>query len=527
MNKSWLMLLFLMPLLVFAQGLQHTIPGDPGMDDEFAESDGFDYGMSGAVGSITMNGETYSQLRLRPEIGIGKFGFGLDLDLLFDANGNVVEENWQDWQDYVDKIFFIRYGNRVDPFYFKAGCISSYVLGHGLIFDHYSNTLRYPSQKNVGAYAGVNTSFSGIGFEAFTHNIHKNEIIAGRVYGNPLQYTQLPYLQNFKLGINVGMDRNQYGKYPDKDKDGVPDVYDKFPNDPSSWLDTDGNGIPDNQDFDINGNGIIDHPDVNPWVAANLPEIHELYPDIEFDLEVYPDSATIYKRWNSVRVYSVDYSVPLVETPFFTLDHYGEYAKIDKYGSGIIFPGFSSKFSLFHAKFEFRNFNDQFIPGYFDRLYDEQRSELRIDQMGGRTVYSLSTKEQFLESSRASLGWFAYLSASLMQLGNVKVAYQDMYGSRMNTGKSLWAAVTANPHSVLRLKEAGITYSQTHVRYIDFLKPRNHNAALSARVIYLLSPNADLIGRYSEIYTDTNRDGKISGDTEVISSLSFGVEFRF
>jgi len=31
----------------------------------------------------------------------------------------------------------------------------------------------------------------------------------------------------------------------DSDGDGIPDVYDKFPNDKRYWLDTDNDGIPD------------------------------------------------------------------------------------------------------------------------------------------------------------------------------------------------------------------------------------------------------------------------------------------
>nr|MDK2851535.1 hypothetical protein [Candidatus Cloacimonadota bacterium] len=525
MNKCCIFLLVLLPLTLFAQGLQNTIPGDPEIDDGTGYSDGF--GMSGVIGALTMDGETYSQLRLRPEIGFGKFGFGLDIDLLFDSDGNLIKENWEDWQDYIDKIFYIRYGTREDPFYAKVGSFSSYVLGHGLIFDHYSNVLRYPSEKNVGAYVGINTFFSGIGFEVFTHNIYKNEIIAARLHGNPLYYTKLPYLENLKIGFNMGIDRNQYDKYPDSDKDGVPDVYDAFPDDIDYCLDNDLDGIPDQVDFDINGNGIIDHPSVNPWVAENLPDINEIYPNTEFDMDVYPDSVTIYKHRQDIKVFSVDYNIPLIENAIFNLDHYGEYAKIDKYGSGIIFPGFSSKFSIFHAKLEFCYFADQFIPGYFDRLYDEQRSEVRIDRIGSRYVYSLETKEQFLKSSSASMGWFAYLSADILKFGTIKIAYQDMYGSHMNTGKSLWASVSANSLDVIRLKEAGISYSQTHTRYIDFLHPRNSNAALSGNVVYSLSSNADIIGTYSEIYTDTNRDGKVQAPTEVISSMSFGVEFRF
>ncbi len=527
MQKCCLILMLILPLMAWAQGMPQTIPGDPGMEDEYADHEGFGYGMTGMVGSISMDGESYSQVRLRPEMAIGKFGFGLDIDMLFDANGKIVSDNWQDWRDYLNKIYFIRFAGRQDPFYFKVGCIPSYTLGHGLIFDHYSNVLRYPSEKNVGGYVGVNTPFSGTGLEIFTHNIHRNEILAARLHADPFHYTKVPFLQSIKLGVNIGTDRNQHSKYPDRDGDGIPDVYDGFPDDPNFWLDTDGDGIPDEQDVDIDGDGLVDHPDLNDYVADTFPNITDGADPDDFDYSVISDRAVAYNRWKNIKVFSIDYQIPIVESFVFSLDHYGEYAKIQKYGDGIIFPGFSTRFAIFNAKFEFRSFSDQFLPGYFDRLYDEQRSKIRITQSGEQRVYDLVTKEQFLKEAKSSLGWFAYLSANVLDIGYIKVAYQDMYGKEMNTGKGLWANITANPHNVLNLKQAGISYSQTHVPYVDFLNPRNANAAVSGQIVYSLSPNADLIGRYSEIYNDVNQDGKIKGDAEVISSFAFGVEFIF
>ncbi|MCB5266122.1 MAG: hypothetical protein LHW41_07800 [Candidatus Cloacimonetes bacterium] len=527
MRKWYLLLLVLLPMLIWAQEVQQNIPGDPTTYEDYEDSEGMDYGMSGVVGTVNVNGMTYSQIRLCPELNLGKFGLGLDIDLLIDSEGKLRKEDWNDWQDYLNKIFFIRWANRRDPFYFKVGGIPSYTLGHGLIFDQYSNILRYPEVKNVGGYLGINTPISGAGFEVFTHNIHKNEVLAARLHANPLYYTHFPVLEDLKVGVNIGMDRNQYGKYPDSDDDGVPDVYDKFPNDHKSWLDTDGDGIPDNMDTDINGTGLIDHPDVNDWVAMHYPNITDGASEADFNMVVVQDSAMVYHSWKNIIVYSVDYILPLMDNKFFSLDHYGEYAMIEKYGKGIIFPGFSSKFLIFDAKLELRNFSDEFLPGYFDRLYEEKRATVSITEAGGRSIYSLSTKEDLLKTARSATGWFGYLRANILNLGNVKVAYQDMYGKNMNTGKSLWASATVHPAIIPSLKEASILYSQVHTEYIDFKNLRCSDATVSGKLVYNISGNTDLVGRYSELYFDANSDGEIRGKNEVIRTFAFGVDFSF
>jgi len=387
--------------------------------------------------------------------------------------------------------------------------------------------LLYPSEKNVGGYIGVNTPFSGAGFEAFTHNIYKNEILSARAYLNPLEFTDIPMLKSLRLGANVGIDRNQYGKYPDDDGDNVPDIYDRFPNDSNAWLDSDLDGIADGFDVDIDGDGDIDHPDVNSHVDATFPNITNYYPDYSFDTAVYPNRATVYPDEKELAIYSVDYTLPLVSTDQFSLEHYGEYATIDKHGSGIIFPGFAGKFFIFDARLEFRNFGDNFIPGYFDRLYDEQRAQMMVIRDSLHTNYSLGTKEDLIDISKASLGWFGYLKANIANIGYVKVAYQDMYGDKMTTGKSLWANATATPAMIKNLKEAGVYYSQAHVRYIDFIHPRTSSAALAGKVVYEISESTDMVARYSETYSDVNGDGKIKGNDEIISAFAVGVEFRF
>ncbi|MFA7223452.1 MAG: hypothetical protein WC094_01635 [Candidatus Cloacimonas sp.] len=531
MKKYLFLVLIILPVFLLGQvsSEETNIPGDSMPEEESEYPEGTQWGMGGAVGTVTIDNRTYSQIRLQPELQIGKFGIGLDIDLIIDAEGNVRKEDWDELQDYVNKFLYIRFAQRNDPFYFKIGSIPSYTLGNGLIFNNYSNMILYPSVKNVGGYIGVNTNISGLGFEAYSHNIRKNEILAGRVHIQPLAATNIPLLEKLRLGVNAGIDRDQNAKYEDKDGDHIPDIYDKFPKDKMRYLDTDNDGIADEDDIDIDGDGILDHPDYNPYIAQNFPGIEDIAQGYNLDIVIFPDTAAAYNKKDEILIYSADYQLPLIETDHFNLVNYGELAKIDGYGTGMIFPGFSSKFFIFDAKVEFRNFGDQFIPGYFDKQYDQQRAEVKyiVLEESGSQYWFLTTKESNLENVEASLGWFGYLRANLFDFIYPKIAYQDMYGKNNFLGKSLWGSITINPYMIPKLKEATIYYSQTNTNYINFRYLRNENAYISGRLVYSLSDNANLIGKYSEFYTDINCDGKIKGNDEVIESFTFGVEFQF
>ncbi len=539
MKRLLFLILLICPILVFAQMPLPTIPGDTAEDQCFEDTEDTEWGVGVIVGSISLNGITYSQLRVRPEINIGKFGFGLDLDFLFGPDGSIRKEDWDNWQDYIDKIFFVRWANRNDPIYFKAGCFPSYTLGNGLIFDHYTNMTRYPEVKNVGAQVGFNLPVLNIGGEIFTHNIHKNEILAATAHIKPLgmisklDMISIPHLKDIRLGLNLGVDRNQYAKYLDSDGDGIPDIYDKFPNDPRYWLDTDNDDIPDDIDVDINGTGLIDHPSINPYVDEMYPGITAGADSTSFNWHIVQDQATKIQKAKPLYIGSIDYSLPIIDTDRLKLNNYGEFAIISGHGNGLIFPGVGAKFLFFDAKLEMRTFSDGFVPGFFDRLYDEQRSKFHtiIEGDDSQNIsyrrYGLSTKEELLKDAYASVGWFGFVRASILDFAYFKIAYQDMYSNKNTIGQSLWASVTVNPSFIPNLEEAGVYYSQVHSKYINFRQPRNEAASLTGRVQYSLSDTTSLVASYSETYQDINQDGKIKGDIEVISTFNMGVQFKF
>ncbi len=533
MLRYWMLLLLLIPIMLAAQSLndEYMFPGDEAWEDPVYDVlNHLEYGMGGMLGTVLIDGVAYTQVRLRPEIAIWKIGLGLDVDMLFDGYGKLRKEGWETWQDALRKILYLRFADRSDSLYFKIGGIPDYTLGHGLIFDDYSNMLRYPTVKPIGGYIGANTNSYGFGFEVYTHDISKNEIIAGRASIKPLQVIGVPILKNIKIGVNLGADRNPYGKYPDTDQDRYPDVYDKFPKDADSWLDSDDDGVADNVDIDLNGNSVLDHPDLNPYVNQVFPNIAENYPNYPFDTAVYPDSAMQIPAAKPLWVYSVDYDLDLVNSKNFQLTQYGEYAVMEGYGSGLIFPGLATRFLIFDSKLELRSFGAQFQPAYFNGLYDEQRCQVVYTTPtteNNHRIYSLRLKDSLIPDIKASLGWFGYLRLNVGNLAYIKVAYQDMYSKESITGKSLWGKLTIMPEQFPKLKEASLYYAQTDVERIDLKTLRNVNASVSGRLVYGYNDYYNLIAKYTEYYTDSNGDGIIHGKDEINESITFGVEFQF
>ena len=98
----------------------------------------------------------YNQISFRPEITYNKLGVGLDVNIYIDANGELYSKNWMfsnfdtSLETIMDKIYYLRWGNRNDNFYFRAGSLPSITLGYGALVDRYSNSLEYPQVKKIG-----------------------------------------------------------------------------------------------------------------------------------------------------------------------------------------------------------------------------------------------------------------------------------------------------------------------------------------------------------------------------------------
>ena len=177
---------------------------------------------NGAIGAVIIDGKVYQQFSLRPDIPLGKFGVGVDLTFYFDEKGELREEDWDEPFDYVEKIYYIRYGLPGDPFYLRVGALDAVTLGYGIIMRHYSNAIQYPEIKRLGIY--TEGEHGRVGWQAMLNNLR--EIDEPGLVGCRISY-RTP-VAGLTFGGTIGYDGNQYAGARDADDDGVPDGLDWF-----------------------------------------------------------------------------------------------------------------------------------------------------------------------------------------------------------------------------------------------------------------------------------------------------------
>jgi len=184
------------------------------------ESTETSFDMYGSFGTViltdlnTGDQKIYNKLSLQPELTIGKFGFGLNLEFYFDENSHLRKEDWT-WSKTIEKIWYARYGHKYDPVYVYLGGFKDVTLGHGLIIAHYTNMLRYPDIKKIGLELDLDRGTHG--FESFLSNIGRAEIYGGRVYYRPFYNSYVPLLPRLGVGFTCVTDQDPDAKRSTED----------------------------------------------------------------------------------------------------------------------------------------------------------------------------------------------------------------------------------------------------------------------------------------------------------------------
>ncbi len=443
------------------------------------------------IGAVTIGDEMYTRIRLLPEFKFWKFRLGLDFDILLGSDGKVREKDWDDFDDYLNKILYLQFAQRKDPFYFRLGGFSNLKFGNGLIMNNYTNMLDYPDVKQLGAEVAFNTNFYGLGLDLFSSNLDRNDLLAGHITALPFTPTKIPLIENLAVGATVVTDRDQYSGIRARKNEYFPDKSEGM--DENDWLHV----------WElING----DSTGFNNWYEEHEDSLH---------FHDYPSSLDDKKEITEV---GLDYTLPLVNTKAFDLYNYGEFAKILEHGHGFVFPGFGARFLVFNVQLDYRLFGEEFEANYFNRLYDAERARIVNDTV-------LIAKATTLDSLSKSQGWRGLISADILDFLTLSVEYEDISGDNYPVGKSILAEVSLNQSIIPQISHAYAKYSQTNVEEIQEWK--SPNASIDTQVGYNLSANSLLIWEYREHYVDKNNDGKIKGSDETISTYSLGVQLRF
>jgi hypothetical protein len=171
---------------------------------------GFGLGME--FGSVTIDGTNFNTIRLQPDLDLGIFGVGLDLNFEFDGYGNFRTTEWNSWQAIVSKVKYLRYGRKNELLYLKVGSISDFVLGNGMIVNGYNNALNEPAMRKLGLAWDMDFKYAG--FQTMVGNLLALDVMGVRAYARPFVDLKIPFIDKIEIGGTVAIDRDPQNPVP-------------------------------------------------------------------------------------------------------------------------------------------------------------------------------------------------------------------------------------------------------------------------------------------------------------------------
>ena len=448
------------------------------------------WGAAMGIGAVTMDGQTWTQVSLRPDIPIGKLGIALDLTLYFDENGNVRKSDWDEGKDLIDKIYYLRWAHKGDPVYLKAGALDDVTLGYGMLVKHYSNSMQYPAVRRVGGEFDIHVGRPQL--EGFVANFR--ELGDPGLLGLRASY---PVIGKLRVGGSYVMDGNLYAGMMDDDKDHVPNELDRFPdhNDGSehdTWTalrDTLGAGS-DMWELMTQSAG---YPG-EEWLAGPLSDYS--------------------KAEESLQAIGADVGYELLPN----LDLYAQWAKFNGYGNGWA-PGVRWRpFSWLQAGAEYRVWGEQFIGEFVNRSYDLERTVFLGD--------TLLSREALLEHAPAMKGIYADALLRVFNILRVKAAFNSMTpdAAGADDWNSLWADAGLDLSKLPKLTELSAYYEQVGVKSLFALK--SESTVSGVRLGYEMAPGAEMRLNWRTTYVDANGDGRIRGKEETVRTFAVETVFK-
>lgn len=491
-----LIIIFFAGIMSFAQ--EDEIEADVYETNRTNRPDSTGFGGSAFIGGVTIDGKNYQQFGLRADIPIGKLGLGVDLHLLLDEKGHIRKEDWDEWHDYLDKLYYIRWGHKGDPVYIRFGGLDYTYLGYQNVVNGYTNMIEYPTVKRYGL--DMDIEVGKFRSELFINDFKEMfEDQASMVFATRLSYKVLGKLT---VGGTFAADFNEYNALKDRDDDGFPDEVDKYPEN-SKWV-TEYDKFLRESDFDMDFvDKAVEYGLCNDTITR----------DQVFDKN---------RNRSKTTIWSVDLGYPLLDGEKLKLDVYTQFTQITNYGWGITAPGIMLRlgnFITFNA--EYRTQSKEFLFGYFNNTYEIERASFVSDVEGNKHIV---TKRQSLENIKNSMnGYFAGLNLNLINILGVGIYYQDLRNTDM-IRRSIRGEVGLKNKLIPNLVQAKAYYIQNNVQ--DFREWKTPSTVMGYLIAYELK-GTTLGFDYRFTFQDRNGDGKIRGSEETIRTFGFKTSIRF
>lgn len=250
------------------------------------------------------------------------------------------KEDWDEWQDYLKILRYIKIGNSEDNFYFSIGSNLAETIGHGTILRRYipnhDATFSTLSTK-------LNYYFDYGGFEALLGDVARGNIFGGLVFIKPFSAIDNYWARSVSFGYTFVADRNaptglKYVKYYDYDAEDYAAGKDERV--PRIASDSKGRPIVADDEF--------------------------LYMQgIDFEIKLFKNEKTDLKIFTDYSWFKTN-----IEKGGFTFGLLGRF-NLDKNNQHAI-----------RIQLEGRAHHDSYMPSFFDTFYDIERIEMMTNIFG-------------------------------------------------------------------------------------------------------------------------------------------------
>lgn len=221
-----------------------------------------------------------------------------------------------------------------------------------------------------------------------------------------------------------------------------------------------------------------------------------------------------------ISIWGFAYTLPVFQTDKLTLGQYAEFAHIAHNGTGVILPGIYAEIKNLKVNLEYRIYGDKFVPAWFDKQYEEERAFQPVDSLA-----EYISKEDALQSRKATYGWNGSINAFLFKRMKTYFAWQNVMGKALENGKSIWLKLWVDTQ-YKRLENCSLAYSKTNAPRMSIARINEHNAEIKAEAtLRAYKKRLYLIAKYQERYTDKNNNGSVNWLKETKRSVGVGVKY--
>ncbi len=410
------------------------------------------FGLSMHIGTVvridpdTGEKKTWSQIRLLPEMRLGRplgleLALGLDIALEWDEENKLNDEEWNETADAVDKILYVRWGSK------KARDPFHITLG-GLRSVTIGHGLIMGGYSNMVFFPDV--KFIGIssgvntaygGLEGVVDDIDRTAVAGGRVYITP-----------FKGRLGPIGDRLSFG-----------------------------------------GTCVIDQrTGANELMVAQAEAVGLAL------------TAAQLLEDEDVMIYGADEEFRIIDTSVIKVIQFTDVARIDGFGHGIA-TGLLGSVVIIDYKLEYRIFDPDFFPNYFNNFYmaEAPGKRLMLEAIDG-------------EGDQLK-GYFGMLGAALFGIVDIRATYEEYerppivsapnnrFHGELTLNNKFFQVIPKVPNI-----EARGSYDKVHILDLDdFFEIEDVDTLVKGELLYHMNPNLTIAYIYEKRFEE--EDGIIGG----------------